>query len=292
MKGSDRMLKRIMVILLVFSFTLMSLTACGKKQPVTQNTLPEGSIVEKLFTLDEVKNMAVSVAFDKAPPDIAFINPQDELILSESVHSNVGTTWAEYFLPEAEIGKWQVVYMKGENKNVKFSCESYVYEVGISNFVANPAGTSSMPIKFTVSSGTNGTCAYKITAFASDDENAPEILLQESVAQLNKEITKDVSIKKLPDGTILPDGGYKIKLYVSLEYDGEIVTDEMVAPSYILTVRHSASDETDVTSVVTETTTKAKTERTTKATTSTQIQTSVVTNTVSTVTGGNVTNAS
>jgi hypothetical protein len=142
-----------------------------------------------------------------------------------------------------------------------------------------------MPVKFTVSSGTNGTCAYKVTAFASDDKNAPEIILQESVAKLNKEITKDIPIKKLPDGTILPNGGYKIKLSVSLEYDGELVTDSKVAESYILTVLHSASDEEE-----TETSTTTKAETTTREKITSKTRTSVVTNEVSTVTGGNVTN--
>lgn len=216
-------------ILITALFLMLSMTACSSKSKGGDVPIETEIITENLFTLGNECDMSVTVKYNAARPDVAFVQP-DEVILNEkTVSFENGDGAIKYFLPNAMPGDWQICYDQKDNTDVQITYESYLDKVKITNFTLGTVSDGQLPVKFTIESKTGGTCLYKLYAY---NENVTDVLLIEGSANLNNEFSKIV------DTNILTDGGYKIRLEVVLKYGEEVQTANQIAQAFILTVKN------------------------------------------------------
>lgn len=229
-------MKRKLFTLILSVIFLINLTACGSKDK--NNTDNSGIVVETVFTAEQVCNMAVKIEYDIEPPTVGFLAPDGTQILGDDCYPSCGNGWAKYYLQDVQEGEYKISYLKGKNESVSVTSSSYVYALSIDSFKIGKASSTSIPITFAVTSDTEGTAQYKVLAFIEDgNKTVYEKVLEQGMVNLNVETSKTINIRNLTEG------GYKIRLDVTLQYADALAQTSQTAEPYILTVKATVKDE-------------------------------------------------
>lgn len=158
-------MKKIISILFVISIIISCL---GVSASAAEKT-------EDLFTLDQPKNMGISVTYDVTPPSVRFIAPNGDEYGSAAISEGKMTYYdsgeAVFFqIPNAMAGTWKIVYDKKTNTDCEVSYSPYVDAVSIDKFTFSTIDKESLKVNFLVSHPDDLGFQYNIYATVKSED--------------------------------------------------------------------------------------------------------------------------
>lgn len=213
-------IKKIVPILFVISilFSCLCVTASAAEK------------TEDLFTLDQSKNMGISVTYDVTAPTVKFIAPNGEeygqtAISQGKIEFHDTGDALFYRIPNAMAGTWKIVYDKKTNTECEVSYSPYVEAFTIDSFNYNMVNNESMDVSFLVSHSDNIYFIYNIYATVkSEDYTGNGKLIASGSGTANKGVTTSVDLYKLSSYN-----GYSLLLEIIADTDGFCIADTMYA---------------------------------------------------------------
>lgn len=195
-----------------------------------------------LFDLDERRNMAISVSYEKDPPDVSFVAPNGDEYGSEAVSEGKMEFYdsgsALYFrIPDAMTGEWKIVYDKKNNSELEVNCAPYAEAISIESFsFSEGSRDGELKVKFKVTEG-DGDSYYNYVLWAVTMENgsvAGQTQLHDGGARLGEEYETTVNISSLATYS-----DYWLMLEVYRDSNGVEVFDTLVSEK---SFSHTATD--------------------------------------------------
>jgi len=184
-----------------------------------------------LFTLDDTRNMAITVAYKKDPPSVSFIAPNGDKYGSAAIADGRMEFYDSgsvlyYRIPNAAPGEWKIVYNKKNNDVIEVDCAPYVEAMNIDSFTYSKSSAEEINTKFKVSYA-KSTDYYNYIIWAAVTENGSIVgktKLCEGSAQLGQVNETTVSL-----GSLSTYSEYKLMLEVYMESYGVEVFDTLTA---------------------------------------------------------------
>lgn len=215
-KSIKSLISILFVVSLLFSFFSISASAAEK--------------TEDLFTLDQSKNMGISVTYDVTPPSVKFIAPNGDEYGSAAIsqgkmefHDTGDALF--YRIPNAMAGTWKIIYDKKTNSECELSYGPYVEAFTIDSFNYTMANSESMDVSFLVSHADNIYYTYNIYATVKSEEYTGNgKLIETGSATANEQVSTSVDLHKLTSYN-----GYYLLLEIIANTDGLYIADTRYA---------------------------------------------------------------
>ena len=215
-KSIKSLISILFVVSLLFSFFSISASAAEK--------------TEDLFTLDQNKNMGISVTYDVTPPSVKFIAPNGDEYGSTAIsqgkmefHDTGDALF--YRIPNAMAGTWKIIYDKKTNTECELSYGPYVEAFTIDSFNYTMANSESMDVSFLVSHADNIYYTYNIYATVKSEEYTGNgKLIDTGSATANEQVSTSVDLHKLTSYN-----GYYLLLEIIANTDGLYIADTRYA---------------------------------------------------------------
>lgn len=222
-------MRKKLIILFITLVVMLSIT----------NTASAASETKEIFTLDQSYNIAVSIIFDKEKPIVKFTAPDGTVIDGNSLRSDSGEDWVQYYIPNADPGTWLISYDKLSNTEFEINYSSYMDTITISDFAFGEINGNSLPVSFSVMSISEQNYQYKIYAVITDDSDSVigERLLMDGWADMNEVVNYDINIGDLSDYN-----NYKLRLDVWQKYGVEEAYDSKIAIGSFAVTGHSQGE--------------------------------------------------
>ena len=183
-----------------------------------------------LFTIDSVRNMAISITYEKEPPSVKFIAPNGDIYDSNAVTAKKMTVSDSgealyYKIPNAQAGTWKIVYDKKGNTELNVSYAPYVEALTIDSFSFTKKDNDSLTATFKVSFSESIYFDYHIYAAVAENEIVTgKKLLKTGTTQTNSSVSVSVDLSSLTSYN-----GYRLLLEVEATSNGLNVFDSLLA---------------------------------------------------------------
>lgn len=197
-------------------------------------TLPVFSAAEEdvLFELDSRRNMAITVKYENASPEVSFIAPNGDEYGAEAIaegkmelHDSGSVLY--FRIPNAMAGKWKIVYDKKNNSTIEVTCAPYAEAINIDSFTYKQGDRDhELDTTFTVSYADSDDY-YNYIIWAAVTENGSVVgqtKLREGRARAGKESEVTVNLSSLTSYS-----NYSLMLEVYMDVGGAEVFDTLVA---------------------------------------------------------------
>ena len=184
-----------------------------------------------LFELTEVRNMSITVSYEKSPPEVSFIAPNgdaygDEAIADGRMEYYDSGNVLYFRIPDAAAGQWKIVYDKKDNAEIEVDYAPYVEAMNIDSFSYERTDSEDrLNTKFKVSySNSNDYYNYIIRAVITENGNVSgKISLREGTARVGEDCEVAVDL-----GSLNSYSDYKLMLEVYMETYGVEVFDTFI----------------------------------------------------------------
>jgi len=218
-------------IKIIVIIILVGLIGLGVAAPFIFRTDDEPEIYEEephvfaysrdIFTLYSQYNITVVIQFEEEMPNVQFVNPQGNKIDMSEIRYRHGGNFIQYFIPNAAIGTWSMLYDTNEEIITKYSV--YMNHMFIHTFTAsaNLNAYDYMPFSLIVSSDENIEFEYQIHAVFTDEYNeiVEEILLVRGFWLANQELLIDADVSRLVSN------GFMVRATAEVRHGQALVTD-------------------------------------------------------------------
>jgi len=192
--------------------------------PIIISTNSQLPASRDVFTLYSTYNMTVVVVFDKEPPIVQFIAPNGTNVDMQNIRYRPGSNFIQYFLPNAMVGTWRMVYDPLSNTEITTPYSVYMAHIFVRDFGVEIAELENgyIPVSFEVSSDNAGEFNYELHAVftAEDNSIASEILMSHGLGTLNETHRMLINI-----GCINNKGGFMLRLSAYVQYGQASIRD-------------------------------------------------------------------
>lgn len=184
----------------------------------------------ELFTLDSVKNMGISVTYDKEVPTVEFIAPNGEVYGAAAISAGKMTKTdsgkALFFrIPNAQAGSWKITYDKKSNTNVEVNYAPYATGLTVKDFSFTKTNDNTLNVKFSASHDKKLSYSYVIYAVVTENDTPTgQRELNRGSANANEQKSLDINI-----GNLSTYQNYKLMIEVTAKDNGLEVFDSMVS---------------------------------------------------------------
>lgn len=194
--------------------------------------IPSAAEESVLFDLDERRNMAISVAYEKDAPEISFIAPNGKAYGADAISAGDMEFYDSgsvlYFrIPNAMAGEWKIVYDKKNNDEIEVACAPYAEAISIDEFIFKKGDDDDeLDTAFTVSyADSDDFYNYVIWAVVTEgDSVVGQTQLRTGSARANEEREVTVNISSLATYS-----KYQLMLEVYMDVGGAEVFDTLVS---------------------------------------------------------------
>ena len=184
---SKQALCRLSAVMLVLTIAMMSFV------------LTVSAVKKQEFTLDSTEDIEIIILYDGDAPALSVKSPEKTYSKDADytkVDKKSGVTYL--YIKDAPSGKWTI----DANKDIDFNVLRWYGNISVSSFTNTAPKNDKITVKATVKSDDDVYYSWEIYAVAdSSITGSPQkIKLADGSSAANKENSRDISIKQLPDG--------------------------------------------------------------------------------------------
>lgn len=184
---------------------------------------------KRLITLEETRNLAVSINYTKEEPAVHFVSPDGNKYSEKNADKRGmqlerGEKFITFYIRNAKAGRWMIVYDKINNEELGVNCAPFTDALSINSLSAKKSGNDSLKVKFECSYPEKRQYDYEI--FAAIKENG-----QVSGTKLLGSGTADTNRSqeaKVPLSILSSYDSYYVQLHVKMDVNGLEAWDEKV----------------------------------------------------------------
>lgn len=174
-----------------------------------------------LFTINETRNMAISVSYSSEVPVISFIGPDGEKYYDGVPDNKISVEYTEgviyYMISNAMPGDWTIEYDKLSNPTLEITYAPYAEIVRIERFIVESIENEAANISFDVSYIDNSDFEYIVSAAITNENNT--VTGQKELLKGSGSSNTTTSVK-VPLSSLSSYDRYHFKLEVYLDSGG------------------------------------------------------------------------
>ncbi|NLL66877.1 MAG: hypothetical protein GX236_04150, partial [Clostridiaceae bacterium] len=174
-----------------------------------------------LFTINETRNMAISVSYSSEVPVISFIGPDGEKYYDGVPDNKISVEYTEgviyYMISNAMPGDWTIEYDKLSNPTLEITYAPYAEIVRIERFIVESIENEAANISFDVSYIDNSDFEYIVSAAITNENNT--VTGQKELLKGSGSSNTTTSVK-VPLSSLSSYDRYHLKLEVYLDSGG------------------------------------------------------------------------